>query len=105
MKAKIFDGIEVKGVPNSNFNTLIRTYKTSVVVQYELKDLNWLKYKNPQTNIVYIYDPDKRIAISYYDEDDEYISDLYGLSDWVKSLTEKKISMSLLRQNYQVIGL
>lgn len=33
MKAKIFDGIEVKGVPNSNFNTLIRTYKTSVVVK------------------------------------------------------------------------
>ncbi len=68
------------------------------------------KYKNPKTNVWYIYDPEGRAALSYYDDpndddDDTYITDMYGITDWVESLKEKKISMKTIATTYRIIGL
>lgn len=68
------------------------------------------KYKNTKTNMWYIYDPEGRTALSYYDDpydddDDTFITDMYGLTDWVDSLTEKKISIKTIATSYRIIGL
>lgn len=68
------------------------------------------KYKNARTNIWYIYDPVGKTALSYYDDpndddDDTYITDMYGITDWVESVREKKTSMKALATGYKIIGL
>lgn len=68
------------------------------------------KYRNPKTGVWYIYDKESRSAMSYYDnliedDDDTYITDMYGITDWVDSLEEKKISMQELSMYYNIIGL
>lgn len=68
------------------------------------------KYKNPKTNMWYIYDPEGMAAFSYYDDpndddDDTYITDMYGLTDWVESLQTKKISIKTIATAYRIIGL
>lgn len=61
------------------------------------------KYKNPETNIWYIYDLKSRTAFSFYDE--EYIPLVYGILDWVENIPEKNISMTTLYQLFTIIGL
>ena len=56
------------------------------------------------------HDPEGRAALSYYDDpndddDDTYITDMYGITDWVESLKEKKISMKTIATTYRIIGL
>lgn len=68
------------------------------------------KYKNPKTNMWYIYDPEGRSALCYYDDpddddDDTYITDMYGLTKWVESLKTKKISIKSIVTAYRIIGL
>ena len=47
--------------------------------------------------------PDKKVCLSFYDED--YIPEVYGLSELAASLDAKPISMSMLSVFYTVIGL
>lgn len=65
------------------------------------------RYKNPNNQIVYLYDERNRVAFSYRqgDEGDADLEAGYGLSSLVQRLPEKKISIVNLLQNYKVIGL
>lgn len=65
-----------------------------------------MKFTNPNTNMVYLYDPVNRVAFAYYAPDgDDYIPASYGITDWVENMTEKSISMTTLYQRYTIIGL
>lgn len=63
------------------------------------------KYKNPRTNICYIYDESTKSAFSYYDDGEDSILDDYGLATWAERLPSKKISIRKLAEQYIVIGL
>lgn len=63
------------------------------------------KYKNPQTNICYIYDETTKSAFSYYDDGEDSILDDYGLASWAEGLPTRKISIRKLAEQYTVIGL
>ena len=89
----------------TNTSKIIRPY-LRIPLTIELKKFNEtkvFKYKNPATNIWYIYDMNSRIALSYYD--DEYISWVYGMNEWFDSISVKSISMSALYQLFTIIGL
>ncbi|MGY5254937.1 hypothetical protein [Sphingobacterium spiritivorum] len=91
----------------------IRTNTTRVYRPYirvplvlELKKFNEasvFKYKNPKTNIWYIYNTQSRTALSFLDE--EYIPWTYGIGDWVENVPVKNISMSTLYQLFTIVGL
>ncbi|AKH95173.1 hypothetical protein [Elizabethkingia anophelis] len=91
----------------------IRTNSTRVYRPYirvplvlELKKFNEasvFKYKNPKTNIWYIYNTQSRTALSFLDE--EYIPWTYGIGDWVENVPVKNISMSTLYQLFTIVGL
>lgn len=92
-----------------------KSYKTSDFGDiYNLQfsfDPNYIyKYRNPKTNVCYIYEPRYHTGISYYDvkdddEDDTYITDMYGLTEWVDGLKEKKISSIDIMNNYTIMAL
>lgn len=63
------------------------------------------RYKNPRTNICYIYDESTKSAFSYYDDGEDSILDDYGLATWAERLPSKKISMRKLAEYYNIIGL
>lgn len=63
------------------------------------------RYKNPRTNICYIYDESTKSAFSYYDDGEDSILDDYGLATWAERLPSKKISIRKLAEQYIVIGL
>lgn len=65
------------------------------------------KFRNPNSNIMYVYDRKNKSAFSFYedDEDQGYITDCYGITEWINSIPEKKISMSDLINNYVIVGL
>lgn len=99
-KAKFYQ-CEIK----TNTSKIIRPY-LRIPLTIELKKFNEtkvFKYKNPATNIWYIYDMNSRITLSYYD--DEYIPWVYGMNEWFDSIPVKSISMSALYQLFTIIGL
>ena len=69
----------------------------------EFDESRLCKFKNPDTEMWYIYDSGSKVAYSYYF--DEYILDMYGMLDWVNSIPEKSISMTSLQQLYRIEGL
>nr|WP_314634269.1 hypothetical protein [uncultured Porphyromonas sp.] len=79
----------------------IDAYKTCLPFDFTSKEI--YRYKNPKTNIWYIYDKSTKSAFSFYD--DEYIPEVYGIDRWFKSLPERAISMRLLAERYTIIGL
>jgi hypothetical protein len=64
------------------------------------------KYENTKNGMVYIYNPQKRIAISYYtdDVDGDWILDEYGIRDWIETVPSRSISLATL-SNYTIVGL
>lgn len=62
-----------------------------------------LRYKNPNTNMWYIYDPVAKVALSYYKDD--YILDVYGMKHWVTALPQQAISMEELARSYKIVAL
>lgn len=70
---------------------------------FDFSSTSIYKYKNPNSNIWYIYDKSTKWAFSYYDDDE--ILELYGLDEWVEKLPERKISMKSLASSYKIIGL
>lgn len=69
-------------------------------------DKNMYLFEDSKSNMRYIYDPTKKIAFSYINDEEEgdYVLDFYGIRDWVENLPKRKISMMML-QNYTIIGL
>lgn len=66
----------------------------------------YYRYYNASNSIEYVYNPKKKVAFSYYvDEDEDDIAEVYGISSWVDSLPEKKISIGTLANYYTIIGL
>lgn len=92
------------GAPSSYNEDMIDEYK---MINFNFFSDKIFKFKNPYSNIYYIYDTNSKVAFSYYEDDDDenYITDLYGITDWVDGLIEKKVSMSALINNYKIIGL
>jgi len=78
-----------------------KAYTTSIPFDFTSKEI--YRYKNPKTNIWYIYDKSTKSAFSFYDDD--YIPEVYGIDRWFKSLPERAISMRLLAERYTIIGL
>lgn len=78
-----------------------KAYTTSIPFDFSSKEI--YRYKNPKTNIWYIYDKSTKSAFSFYDDD--YIPEVYGIDRWFNSLPERAISMRLLAERYTIIGL
>lgn len=78
-----------------------KAYTTSIPFDFTSKEI--YRYKNPKTNIWYIYDKSTKSAFSFFDDD--YIPEVYGIDRWFKSLPERAISMRLLAERYTIIGL
>lgn len=60
-----------------------------------------------EENMVYIYMPEAKVALSYYisEWDEDAVLNDYGIREWVESLPEKKIAISSLANYYTIIGL
>ncbi len=69
----------------------------------QLDESRLCKFRNPDTEMWYIYDSVSKVAYSYYF--DEYILEMYGMLDWINSIPEKNISMTSLQQLYRIEGL
>ena len=93
---------EIKANSNKTLNPIIRIpFNINLP---GLSESNMYKFKNPNTNIWYIYDPVKRYAYSFYDIDN-FIPETYGMNNWINTVPEKAISMTTLSQFYKIIGL
>jgi len=99
-KSKYYN-LLIKANPKTIINPIMR-----IPLSFKINAINETavyKYKNQNTNIWYIYDPNALVAFSYYDDD--YILEAYGILDWVNSIPEKSISMMSLYQRYRIFGL
>lgn len=100
----IFKGIKKSGKPNK----ILYPYLRTTLCSHAVIDFNRVrKYKNPKTKVVYLYDDTSKIALSYYqgEDGDKDLESEYGLTDFVKTLPEKEISIMNLLQNYKILGL
>lgn len=76
------------------------------IVLDNFNENGFYKYYNEKTNMEYLYDPTTKLCFSFFaDEGDESILEVYGLSTWASSLTEKRISIATLANLYTIIGL
>lgn len=103
-------GCEIKkvGVNDLDYHLLRDVLKMEIPINLDGDKI--YKFRNPRTNIWYIYDMESRSAFSYYDspdddDDDTYVTDLYGITEWVDTLKERKVSMQDLSTNYKIVGL
>lgn len=93
--------LAIKANPNKVINPVIQTTLSFSI--NNVNESNMYKYKNPNTNIWYIYNPSSLYCFAYYDDD--YIPDAYGITDWVNSIPIKAVSMTTLYQRYRIFGL
>lgn len=93
---------EIRSNPKKTLNPIIRIPFNMSLPGFD--ESNMYKFKNDETNMWYIYDSVKRYAFAYYDLDG-MIPDIYGISNWIETIPEKKLSMTVLSQFYKVIGL
>lgn len=93
---------EIRSNPRKTLNPIIRIPFNMSLSGFD--ESNMYKFKNDETNMWYIYDSVKRYAFAYYDLDG-MIPDIYGISNWIETIPEKKLSMTVLSQFYKVIGL
>lgn len=100
---RVFRGIEVGEKPGGILNPLVHARYSCVVLPCDIDELHCKKYTNPATRVTYAYNPEKHIAFSLYSE--EYIPEVYGLAEWMNSLPQEYISMSMLSKFYTIIGL
>lgn len=93
--------LAIKANPNKVINPIIQT-----TLSFPINNVNetgMYKFKNPNTNIWYIYNPTSLYCFAYYDDD--YILDAYGILDWVNNIPIKSVSMTTLYQRYRIFGL
>lgn len=101
---KVYLGLRKSGNPKKVLRTYLRqTASTFAVLNYG----NMYKYHNPNNKVLYLYDEKARVAFSCYkgEEGDINLLEEYGLSTWVATLPEKKISVERLMQDFKVLGL
>ncbi|MEJ5055897.1 MAC/perforin domain-containing protein [Sphingobacterium sp. MYb382] len=93
--------LAIKANPNKIINPISR-----IPLSFEISNVTetgLYKFKNPNTNIWYIYNPNSLYCFAYYDDD--YILDAYGISNWISTIPEKSITMTTLYQRYRIFGL
>lgn len=93
--------LAIKANPNKVINPIIQT-----TLSFPIDNVNeaeMYKFKNPNTNIWYIYNPKSLYCFAYYDDD--YILDAYGIYEWVNNIPVKSVSMTTLYQRYRIFGL
>lgn len=103
-KRQYFMGITYKKNYSTKYDPSIRV---PLCIRLDgFNEENMYKYTNIKNGMVYLYNPLKKIAISYYTDelDGDWILDDYGIRDWVESLPTKSISLATL-SNYIIIGL
>lgn len=93
--------LAIKANPNKIINPIIQTTLSFPIDNVD--ETGMYKFKNPNTNIWYIYNPTSLYCFAYYDDD--YILDAYGILDWVNSIPIKTVSMTTLYQRYRIFGL
>ncbi len=83
--------------------------EVNMAVLFDYDSPNLFKYFNKKTNIWYICDDKNLTALSIYngidDEDEEYITSMYGITEWFKNIPTKRTSLSKITSNYTIIGL
>ncbi|MDR0891874.1 MAG: hypothetical protein LBN24_04605 [Mediterranea sp.] len=99
-KAKYY-GLAIKALPNKTINPVIQTTLSFQIENVD--ESNMFRFKNKNTNIWYIYNPSSLYCFAYYDDD--YITDAYGIGEWIDSIPIKKVSMMTLYQRYKIYGL
>lgn len=102
---KLFSA-EIGFEPNkkAKLNPMLRNPLCIVVDDFDKSE--YYRYYNSSNSVEYVYNPKKKVAFSYYvDEDEDDIAEVYGISSWVDSLSEKKISIGTLANYYTIIGL
>lgn len=93
--------LAIKANPNKVINPIIQT-----TLSFPIDNVNeaeMYKFKNPNTNIWYIYNPKSLYCFAYYDDD--YILDAYGIYEWINNIPVKSVSMTTLYQRYRIFGL
>lgn len=103
-KKTIFQGLEFSTNYSTTYNPDVR--KPLCIRLDGFNEDNMAFYADPKSNMRYIYDSSKKIALAYNDDEDygDYVLDYYGIRDWVDSLPRRNTSMMIL-QNYTIIGL
>lgn len=102
---KLFSA-EIGLEPNkkAKLNPMLRNPLCIVVEDFDKSE--YYRYYNASNSVEYVYNPKKKVAFSYYvDEDEDDIAEVYGISSWVDSLPEKKIAIGTLANYYTIIGL
>lgn len=104
---KLFS-VEIGLEPNkkARLNPMLRNPLCIEVVDFDKSE--YYRYYNASNSVEYVYNPKKKVAFSYYvdeDEDEGDIAEVYGISSWVDSLPEKKIAIGTLANYYTIIGL
>lgn len=103
-KKTIFQGLEFSTNYSTTYNPDVR--KPLCIRLDGFNEGNMVFYADPKSNMRYIYDSSKKIALAYNEDEDygDYVLDYYGIRDWVDSLPRRNTSMMIL-QNYTIIGL
>lgn len=104
-KKSIFQDIRFSTNYVTTYNPEIRKPLCLRLDGFKENDMTF--YKDPKTNMCYIYSSKGKIALSFmFDEEyDDVVLDYYGIREWVETLPQKKISMLLLQTSYTIIGL
>lgn len=103
-KKTIFQGLEFSTNYSTVYNPDVR--KPLCIRLDGFDESKMAFYADPKSNMRYIYDSTKKIALAFNEDEEygDYILDYYGIRDWVDSLPRRSTSMMIL-QNYTIIGL
>lgn len=103
-KKNIFQGLEFTTNYSTQYDPVVR--KPLCIRLDGFNENNMAFYADPNSNMRYIYDATKKIALAYNEDEDygDYVLDFYGIREWVESLPKRKISTMML-QLFTVIGL
>lgn len=91
----------IKTSPTKTINPILRnplSFQVSGLNESRMK-----KFRNPDTDMWYIYDSGSRVAFAFFMDD--YILEAYGLNEWAATIPEASISMTNLAQLYRIFGL
>lgn len=103
-KGVLYENIEITARPLLYVNPML-----DMPICFDFRNSNekdMAKFVNKNTNIMYVYDSKRKIALSIYIDrlSGDYLLDTYGIRNWVKSLPDKGISMGTIA-DYTLIGL
>lgn len=92
----------IKANPNVILNPLLRN--PLVFDLTGINEANMYKLFNPETNMYYLFDINKRVALSYHS--DPFILYIYGLLEWSEDLqNHSAVTINSIANSYRVYGL